>query len=172
MNSFADVFRLIWIIYLFRYKNLAYEMKQHIYYSNKVTSPSNTYTFIHFHCDNVIVLIFTPNFPENKNIWIVAFKTYWDMKLSCKNIIVHQITTRDIFNFKYLFMYEHCIYIYVLFLDTCFDDWLFCKLLLNILWFSFCFCFIYFSWISFSKFCLMEDTISTYTNHLHLHLWI
>ena len=103
MNSLADVFRLIRIIYLLRYKNLAYEMKQHIYYSNKVTSPSNTYTFIHFRCDIVIVLIFTPNFPKNKNIWIVAFKTYWDMKLSCKNITVHQITTRDIFNFNYLF---------------------------------------------------------------------
>ena len=68
MNSLDDVFRLIWIIYLLRYKNLAYEMKQHIYYSNKVTSPSNTYTFIHFRCDIVIVSIFTPNFPENKNI--------------------------------------------------------------------------------------------------------
>ena len=43
-------------------------MKQYIYCSNKVTSPSDTYTFIHLRCDIVIVLIFTPNFPENKNI--------------------------------------------------------------------------------------------------------
>ena len=43
-------------------------MKEHIYYFYKVTSPSNTHTFIHLRCDIVIVLIFTPNFPKNKNI--------------------------------------------------------------------------------------------------------
>ena len=79
MNSFDDVFRSIWLVWfdpnkisqsynkiciLLRYNILAYKMKQHIYYSNKVTSPSNTY--IHLRCDIVIVLIFTPNLPENK----------------------------------------------------------------------------------------------------------